>query len=328
MTIAARYMDGRVLADGLRTLFGAGAEPVDVEVVAREPNPLASTFVSEIVTCRVGTWGLRRLFVKYQWHDVGADRGHRGGVTREAAVYGEVLATLPLPRAAYHGVIPAADGAGPALVIDHLDGAARMNLTADAEHWLLEAVRWTGEFHRMTREAPSGRDWSFLPRHDAAYYRDWLRRAAERVAPRADAPSLRPLFRGADGIVRRLLDGSPTVVHGELYPGNVLATGFGVVPIDWESAAIASGEIDFVTLTDGWRPALVEEAARVYARARWVAGDAPGDLAERFDAARVYWACRWLAEPAAWAETRRARRWRDELVTQLRGAGSRLGVVG
>src|SRR2546425_655507 len=56
-----------------------------------------------------------------------------------------------------------------------------------------------------------------------------------------------------------LLGATPTVIHGEFYAKTVLLRKQDLFMIDWESAAVAAGEIDLATLTEGkgWPPALV-----------------------------------------------------------------------
>jgi hypothetical protein len=95
-----------------------------------------------------------------------------------------------------------------------------------------------------------------------------------------------------------------------------------VYPIDWESAAVAAGEIDLASLTEGWPAGYARQYERAYRKARWPNG-APADFERRLAAARLYLAFRWLANkpdrpPAA-----------DDLwyFRQLRSAGRRLGLI-
>ena len=63
-----------------------------------------------------------------------------------------------------------------------------------------------------------------------------------------------------------------TIIHGEYYPKNILVREGEIFPVDWESAAVAAGEIDLASLTEGWP----EEDKRVcqaeYCAARWPNG--------------------------------------------------------
>ena len=44
------------------------------------------------------------------------------------------------------------------------------------------------------------------------------------------------------------------MIHGEYYPHNILFQSGVVRPVDWETAALAPGEIDLATLCEGWPP--------------------------------------------------------------------------
>jgi hypothetical protein len=66
-------------------------------------------------------------------------------------------------------------------------------------------------------------------------------------------------------------------------------------PTDWETAAIAPGEIDLVCLIDMWDPELAQACTDAYITARWPAG-APVDFAERLLAAELYLHFRWLGD--------------------------------
>src|SRR5262249_32669584 len=98
--------------------------------------------------------------------------------------------------------------------------------------------------------------------------------------------------------------------------------GRAVYPIDWESAAVAAGEIDLASLTEGWPAWYAVQYERVYREARWPSG-APADFERRLAAARVYLAFRWLANkpdrPAAGDARGSFRGWRP--------AGGRLGLI-
>ena len=48
-----------------------------------------------------------------------------------------------------------------------------------------------------------------------------------------------------------------TIIHGEYQANNILVHSGGNVLVDWESAALAAGEIDLASLTWGWDDELV-----------------------------------------------------------------------
>ena len=67
------------------------------------------------------------------------------------------------------------------------------------------------------------------------------------------------------------------------------------MPIDWESAALAAGEIDLASLTWGWDDDLASLCEQEYCLARWPDGT-PDDFALRLTAARVFLHLRWLGD--------------------------------
>jgi thiamine kinase-like enzyme len=113
-----------------------------------------------------------------------------------------------------------------------------------------------------------------------------------------------------------------TIIHGECTPHNVIARDGEVYVIDWESAAIAPGEIDLVSLVEGWPRHEQAAAIKAYVQHRWP-DDQQTDMEARLDAARIYWALRWLGERPDWT-VRPKNRWRFD---ELRNSGKRLGLV-
>jgi hypothetical protein len=120
-----------------------------------------------------------------------------------------------------------------------------------------------------------------------------------------------------------LVDGSLTAVHGEFYPQNILIGSDQVYSVDWQSAAIARGEIDLASLTEGWsNRELVRQCELTYKQARWPQG-APGDFESALSIARVYWPLRWLGDEPEWA-VHRERRWYFDY---LRESAEVVGII-
>ena len=111
----------------------------------------------------------------------------------------------------------------------------------------------------------------------------------------------------------------PTVIHGEYYPQNILYRDGKIHPIDWESTAIAAGEIDLASLIEGWTEEIVRQCQIQYQQARWPAG-APGEFDRTLCTAQLYLHFRWLSDLP---ETT-TNGWRFE---QLHSAGKRLGLI-
>jgi thiamine kinase-like enzyme len=66
-------------------------------------------------------------------------------------------------------------------------------------------------------------------------------------------------------------------------------------PVDWESAAVAAGEIDLATILHWWKPDVVATCIAAYSYARWPEGP-PAGFESRLAAARIYRGLRWLGE--------------------------------
>jgi len=94
--------------------------------------------------------------------------------------------------------------------------------------------------------------------------------------------------------------------------------------LDWESAAVAAGEIDLAALTEGvyWPKSIVRRCEEAYLQARWPDRGSAGFRA-RLLAARMYLHFRWLGECAEWAR-REKTLWRYE---HLQAAAKEAGLL-
>jgi len=156
------------------------------------------------------------------------------------------------------------------------------------------AARWIGRFHNATEECLLGASMRSLTRYDAEYYLAWARRTsllADHLRQRF--PWLTTLCGRFEEVVALLLASPQSVIHGEYYPSNVLFRGGTVYPIDWESAAVAAGEIDLASLTENWGAEIERQCELEYQRVRWPKGS-PADFERRLCSARLYLQFRWL----------------------------------
>ena len=279
----------------------------DARIVERRPKG-GGMWAGEYVACRRADGSVMRLYCK---HAVGEDPvdgafGHRGGLTRERAAYELVIANTPLSTPRYLGTYVHDETGECWLALEFLENAVRLHEASDPARSIGLCASWLGQFHaahveRARELAP------IIPRYDASYYGGWAQRTDAYLGVLHDTyPWLRRLCRQFEEGAEELLASTPTVIHGEFYPKNILLTGDDVRPVDWESAAIAPGEIDLATLTQSWGDVVMDSAERAYIRARWPGG-APADFGSTLAAARVYTFLRWLGEPLATPEQRR--RW-------------------
>jgi hypothetical protein len=313
--LASAFPDRAALEEILREIFRTSAGTL----VRREPNRFASTFPSEIVTYRIGK-AERRLLCKYEGGRSHTAHGHRGNVAYEADVYREVLARLETTAPEVLG----ASSTGEWLVVEYLDGclSAADTEPEDAPAALERAAAWVGSFHAATKPiAPELK--ARLKSYDADYYARWFRRTSLLAGPWHDRlPWLEDLCAGAERIGDELAAQPATVVHGEYVPHNVLLLGERVCPVDWESAAVAFGEIDIAALVDKWPEATAERCIRAYVSARY--GDAePADLSRRLDLGRLYWDARWLGDRPEWTTSEKV----GPRFEHLRRAATNLGLL-
>lgn len=230
----------------------------------RRPSPWASTAALEDVRVGLADGTTRRLVLK---------SGGRA-TAHELAVYRDLLrpAALGTPQ------LLAGSARDAWLLLDAVQGAPLWQ-SAGVQDWCATAAWLRGAHDRLTPAATSmpsaaGRAWE--AQLERAVACDPRVRALTTVHARAAAA----------------LDAVPaTVVHGELFPANVLVAGDDPVVVDWETAGHGARLLDLAALCVGWAPEQASRIAQAYG----------GDLA-LLPAAHLVVAVRWLGEPAAAAD--------------------------
>jgi hypothetical protein len=276
------------LTAGLGKVLGS-----PVLVTHRRRNVQTSTFPSEMLTCRLADRSELHLFVKYADAEVNHLHGHRSGVAFEARAYQDVVAPLGLSSARYYGHFDDPAGQKTWLFLDALDAVSRVHKDPRPGA-MARAAAWIGQFHQLN-ESRVGHFADWLHRYDAAYYAGWCRRAAAYAAEQQDAnPWFIELCRRCERFLPDALSGAQTIIHGEYYPKNILTHDGVTYPVDWESLAVAPGEIDYASLTENWPEGDTLRACREsYVRSRWRHGE-PADFERTVAAAQLYWHFRWL----------------------------------
>lgn len=275
---------------GLLTMEPRGAARV-VKVLHREPNVYRSTFPSEIATCAFDDGIERRLFIKRYVPGIHDGFGYWRGGPYEARIYDDVLARV-------NGGTPSLFGSWSDPATGHtfiaLEYVAGLRLDRSEPTRLIDAARWLAALHR--EGTPIAAAHPSVRRYDEAYFRGWSKRALWGVRGlRPDAHWIEPLIqRFEDEMVPRLMAEAPVLIHGELYPENVIVDGDRMCVVDWQSAAIGPGVIDLASLTEGhWPTDVVRESQDVYVRA-WSLADHHVSVDDALVAARLYWSMRWL----------------------------------
>jgi hypothetical protein len=291
--------------------------PAPMRIRERLPWIYQSTAAAEILECVLASGAEWRVLWK---HGVSAARDpadSRRGVAYETQVYEHILAPGGYGPPRFLGAAQDSATDEDWLFAEFVSAGVR--LSAFPLEVARSAAGWLGQFHRAFEHSPIAPRATFLRRYDEAWYRDWVVRAAavlERDGRRT--PDLDAVIDGCRDRLPRLLETPTTLIHGEFYPDNILVDRAAIRPVDWESAAVAAGEIDLATLTEGWSSA--DEAVLVdrYRATRWE-GREPGGFEERYQAARAYSACRRLGDRVGWTAEA------DRYLAQLLDAAARLG---
>jgi hypothetical protein len=291
-----------------------------LEVVRRESN-IQGTFSKEIVTCRLGNDEEIQLFCKYETAgDNHNDHGHRGGVALEAKVYQELLEPLAVSAPRLIGVFSDIERDEIWLILEYLENGMRIKLSTDPDAMGL-AARWIGQFHATYEDRRQTASMSYLRSYDNDYYLNWVQRTLRYSNHLVQKhPWIKPISEHFEKAVAILLNEPLTVIHGEYYPHNILYRDGIVYPVDWESAALAAGEIDLASLTEGWSEEVARECVRQYQSSRWPNASPPKRFEKKLWAARIYLQFRWLSYGLD-ADTKE---WR---LNQLHTAGKQLGMI-
>jgi len=197
------------------------------------------------------------------------------------------------------------------IVIERVPGVELWQI-GDLDVWVRVAA-WVARMHRQLSAAvppcPPGagrtrrRDRSRAGRvpllvHDTRLFAAWRTRAAVAGAPGTVLDAHRRA-------TARLLSLPPMLIHGELYPSNILVRTVGfrldVWPLDWELAGLGPAVLDVAALTaGGWAQPERDAMARAYFEAAGPPAGAwtvfQGDLV----AARLHLCVQWLGWAPGW----------------------------
>ncbi len=133
-----------------------------------------------------------------------------------------------------------------------------------------------------------------------------------------------------DLVVKRLLELPRTLIHGELFPANVIVRpvkqGRQICPIDWEMAGLAPGLIDLAALTSGdWPEEQRRNMVSAYREAREPLNNtrsSPGELMEAVRWCQLHLAVQFLGWAVEWSPPeQQARNWLREALRLAKTLG-------
>lgn len=216
------------------------------------------------------------------------------------------------------------------LVVDKVPG---VELWQIGDHAVWERVAgWLGGVHaRFTGRGDELRAASpHLLDHSADWYTRWAGRAREALE-RGDDPraaALAHALAAYDAVGEALAAQPRTLVHGELYPSNVMVVdggpGAGIFPVDWEMAAVGPGAVDLAALAGGFAPAERSRLERAYLAGLGAGADEEREFVGTLTRARLHLALQWLGWSSAWRPPREhAQDWLGEALALTEELGLR-----
>ena len=260
----------------------------NVSLISRQHSIRSSTFPAEIVRCKLND-KMISLQCKYLNGMNHNNYGHRGAVEYEAKIYREILSKINLPVAEYFGLIHLENN-NLCLVIEFLENAELLFRSLE-ENQLEKSIKWIAEFHSAFQDNyPSD-----IPKYTSEYYLIWPDKV-EKIVSGLDGRY--PWIKNITGFFNRninILTNAPlTLIHGEYYPNNILIHQGQIKPIDWESVAIAPGEIDLASSIDGHDEITKNNAIETYIKTRKLNSQEINQLNNVLLMAQLYFHFRWI----------------------------------
>jgi hypothetical protein len=256
--------DTELLEHHLSKLFSKNGVKENVEVISRSAFKGSSTFPAEIINCKLSDGKILTLFGKYLAGQGPNNHGHRGGVEYEIKIYDEVLRKLPLPKAGFWGKCHFKENNETLLLMDFLEGSISLKGNPDINLYL-DAASWIAKMHNFfVNNVPS-----FVKVYDQEYYSIWLNRMENESTIISAQPWLIDVIKYFRNHMAILTEAPQTLIHGEFYSKNILIKDNIAYPVDWESAAYASGEIDLASIIEARKEDVASRIKESYIAVRF-----------------------------------------------------------
>lgn len=294
----ARYPTFEALKKALENALPPSGSGSQLTILERRENPAASTFASEVVQCSTVN-GPLVVFCKYEGAADDESFHPRGTLDYEAEVYRNVLSHCHSTVPRLYGKHVTAETPSTFLFIEYVDDSLMVHETPDTRG-LVSAAKWLGQFHRWNDQYFRDNRPAFLTVYDAEYFAGMLARAVQ--FDRGRHEWLVDFCSRIRGALTNILTSDSLIIHGEYFPKNILLRDGLIYPVDWQSSAVGTGEVDLASLIEGWPAQIAEKCVSAYKTARW--NTPPESFDDRLTAARIYWCLRWLSYRQDWTHER------------------------
>jgi aminoglycoside phosphotransferase (APT) family kinase protein len=254
---------------------------VAVIAVTSQLSVYSSSFRIEDLNVGLSDGRVLQLVLKdLSWHTMldGARliRSHHAhDPAREVSVYRRLLPDAPPGPPRFYGAVIDVETDSHWLLLERLPGLQLRHI-GELDAWTATAA-WVGRLHAMFGSAAGigAAVAARLPTWGADRMRWTMSRAAARAAhlgttqERAQLAAVESRY---ETIIDRLVASGASLVHGQLFPANVIVDrvgGMRVGVLDWETAAVGPPALDLAALTEGdWPDAARRAMLSQYLMAR------------------------------------------------------------
>ena len=271
------------------------AERGEVVVLKREKNSYTSTHPSEIITYEINGIIQKRLFLKYEFEDYAVVNDHRKNLRHESSIYSDVLTPIKMSIPEYYGFYIFEQMGIKMMVLEFVENMFRFPKTSERDP-IYKVAKWIGEFHSRSKHLLQKNKLSFINQYNEKYYLQWPQKTIDIIWEHHLEYKYEWFLKLVEKFkneIKMLTDIEPVVIHGEFYPINIYRSNGIIYPIDWQTAALATGAVDMAALTHNWPVKVQEKCLAVYKAACGLT-DSIELLKRRVLLARIYLNFLWL----------------------------------